>query len=301
MKPICTSGFILRSMIGIEDAVGDGPVVDRLAGRVLGVGVGGAPLERGLAVAGHQQAVDAHVDRHGAERRDFGQQLLAVLHVGVVRLIVAEEGPDRLQRFVGLPRGRPGSEQVPGAARRYPSKSAGIRRMVKRLASRLPAFARRGGGGGDPPDAVSSWCGAAKLGVFGRLNASARNCNWRRSAIWNCLNSERSTCAECPARIRSRSCHNVKWWEREGRRVEPLGERRVVQLAGTDAVGSLSADTGVGHIARHRRSERHAAAEQHDSLQLPPADHAVGQRVRTGSNALPLPNGSSYPKLAEKL
>ena len=38
----------------------------------------------------------ADVDRLGAQGGELGEQLLAVLHVGVVRLVVAEEPPDRL-------------------------------------------------------------------------------------------------------------------------------------------------------------------------------------------------------------
>ena len=45
--------------IRVEDAVDDGPVVDRLAAGILGVGVGRAPLERRRAVAGDEQAVGA--------------------------------------------------------------------------------------------------------------------------------------------------------------------------------------------------------------------------------------------------
>src|SRR4051794_35647009 len=35
--------------------------------------------------------------------------------------------------------------------------------------------------------------GAAKLGVFGRLKTSKRNCSLDCSEIWNCLNTEKST------------------------------------------------------------------------------------------------------------
>ena len=49
--------------VGIEDPVDDRPVVDRLAVRIFGVGVGRAPLERGCAVAGRQQVVGPDVDR----------------------------------------------------------------------------------------------------------------------------------------------------------------------------------------------------------------------------------------------
>ena len=57
--------------VGVEDPVDDRPVVDRLARRVLGVGVRRAPLQRGRAVAGGQQVVGADVDRLRAERGQF--------------------------------------------------------------------------------------------------------------------------------------------------------------------------------------------------------------------------------------
>ena len=84
--------------VRIDDAIDDRPVVDRLPVRVLGVGVGGAPLQSGRAVAGRQQVVHPHVDGDRAELRQVGQQALPVLHVGVVGLVVAEPGPDRLHR-----------------------------------------------------------------------------------------------------------------------------------------------------------------------------------------------------------
>ena len=46
MKPISTSGFILRSTIRVDDAIDDRPVVDRPAVRVFGVGVRRSPLQR---------------------------------------------------------------------------------------------------------------------------------------------------------------------------------------------------------------------------------------------------------------
>ncbi len=89
--------------IGIEDPVGDGPVVNRVAVAVFGVRVSRAPLQGRLAIARHQQAVNPHVHRNGAERRNFGQQFAAVLHIGVVGLIVTEERPDWFQRTVRRP------------------------------------------------------------------------------------------------------------------------------------------------------------------------------------------------------
>ena len=54
--------------IGVEDAVDDRPVVDRLAAGIFGVGVGRSPLQRRRAVAGDQQAV-------GAEEAPLRRQL----------------------------------------------------------------------------------------------------------------------------------------------------------------------------------------------------------------------------------
>ena len=88
--------------VGVEDAVGDGPVVDWPARGVFGVGIGRAPLEGGFAIARDQQAVDAHVDGHGAERGELGEELAAIFHVSVVGLVVAEETPDGLQGTAGL-------------------------------------------------------------------------------------------------------------------------------------------------------------------------------------------------------
>src|SRR6185503_771033 len=62
----------------------------------------GAPLERRCAVAGSQQIVRAEVHLFGAQFAKFGQQLPAMLHVGVVRLVRSEEPPDGLQLTLQL-------------------------------------------------------------------------------------------------------------------------------------------------------------------------------------------------------
>ena len=54
----------MSGRVGVEDLVEDGPAIHRLATRILGVDIGGAPLEVGLAVAGSEQEVSANVDRH---------------------------------------------------------------------------------------------------------------------------------------------------------------------------------------------------------------------------------------------
>jgi hypothetical protein len=84
--------------VRVEDAVDDRPVVDRLAARVFRVGVGASPLQRGRAVAGGEQVVRAEERVLRPDLAELGQQLLAVLHVGVVRLIAAEETPDGVKR-----------------------------------------------------------------------------------------------------------------------------------------------------------------------------------------------------------
>ena len=64
-----------------------------------------------------------------------------------------------------------------------------------------------------PTVAVSSVeLGAAKLGVFGRLNTSQRNCSLDRSVIWNCLKSEKSMVRRMSGeRIRSPELPYVKF------------------------------------------------------------------------------------------
>jgi len=49
--------------VGVEDAVDDGPIIDRVPGGIFGVGVGRAPFESGGAVAGAEQVVHANIDR----------------------------------------------------------------------------------------------------------------------------------------------------------------------------------------------------------------------------------------------
>ena len=59
-------------------------------------------------------------------------------------------------------------------------------------------------------------------------------------------------------------------------------DRRVLELAGAEAVRTLAADAGVGAIARDRRRERPAAAPDVDALDLPAAQDAVDHGVRVG-------------------
>ena len=84
--------------VAVEDAVEDSPVVDRLAHGILGVGVGRAPLQGWGAIAGNQKMVSADFDRHGTQRGQFANQLLAVGRVRVVGLVVPEVRVDRAER-----------------------------------------------------------------------------------------------------------------------------------------------------------------------------------------------------------
>ncbi len=53
--------------VGVDDAVYNLPVVDGLAARVLGVGVGRSPLECGGSVARTEQMVCADINRDIAQ------------------------------------------------------------------------------------------------------------------------------------------------------------------------------------------------------------------------------------------
>src|SRR5262249_11197529 len=86
----------------VEDTIDDGPVVLGTAGRVLRIGVGRSPFERRRAVAAREQVVGADEHRHRAQLRDLREELLPVLHVGVVRLVVAEKRPHRRQWALAL-------------------------------------------------------------------------------------------------------------------------------------------------------------------------------------------------------
>jgi hypothetical protein len=92
-------GLDVPLQVGVEDPVDDGPVVDRLALAVLGVGTGGAPLEGRRAVAGGEQVVGAEerLRQPATEPAELAEELFAVLHIGVVRLVGTEEPPDRPQ------------------------------------------------------------------------------------------------------------------------------------------------------------------------------------------------------------
>jgi hypothetical protein len=96
MKPISTNGFCAGLQVGVDDAVGNGPIVDRPAGGVFGIGVGGSELEARRSVAGRQHEVSANVHRRAAQRGQFADQLLAVLGISEIGFVVAEISEDRL-------------------------------------------------------------------------------------------------------------------------------------------------------------------------------------------------------------
>jgi len=88
--------------IRVEDTVHDGPVVDRSALGILAIRAGGTPLQRRRPIAGREQVVRAKEDLLRRELAEFADQLLPVLHVGVIRLVRAEEAPDGFQLGNGL-------------------------------------------------------------------------------------------------------------------------------------------------------------------------------------------------------
>src|ERR1700730_4394644 len=86
----------------VEDAVKNRPAVNWVSGRVFGVDIGRAPLQRGGAITGSEEIVDANVYRHGTEGGQLAEKLFAVAGVGVVWLIVAPVIPDWGHGSVGL-------------------------------------------------------------------------------------------------------------------------------------------------------------------------------------------------------
>src|SRR5437867_4165122 len=72
----------------------------------------------------------------------------------------------------------------------------------------------------------------------------------------------------------------------ERRRVEPLVERGVSQLARAHAVRPLRADAGVGPVRRDRRRERPPAAPDVDGLHLPSSEEGLSRAVGAPQEAL---------------
>ena len=113
--------------VGVEDAVHDRPVVDRLPLGVLGVRVRAPPLEGGRSVPGVEEVVGAEVHLGRPEPAQRREQLPAVLHVRVVRLVRPEEPPDRMQ----VPAARPGID-LDRDRERVARPRAGARRQAEK-------------------------------------------------------------------------------------------------------------------------------------------------------------------------
>ena len=69
----------MRGCIRIKNLVENGPAVDRVSVRILGVDVRRTPFEIGLSVAGGEQKMRANIDRNRAQIVQLGKQGLAVL------------------------------------------------------------------------------------------------------------------------------------------------------------------------------------------------------------------------------
>src|SRR6202012_4447423 len=72
---------------GVEDLVGDGPVVWCGAVWVLVVGVGGAPFERAVTFAGGEEVVGSEVDGVGAEVVELAEEFATVGRGDVIGLV----------------------------------------------------------------------------------------------------------------------------------------------------------------------------------------------------------------------
>ena len=65
--------------IGVKNLIENGPAIDRLTVRILGVDVRRTPFEIGLSVPGGKQEMRANIDRNRAQIVQLGKQGLAVL------------------------------------------------------------------------------------------------------------------------------------------------------------------------------------------------------------------------------
>ncbi len=65
--------------IGIENLIENGPTVDGVSARILGVDVRRTPFEIGLPVAGGEQEMRANINRNRTQIVQLGQQCLAIL------------------------------------------------------------------------------------------------------------------------------------------------------------------------------------------------------------------------------
>ena len=105
MKPISHVWFGGRVEVGVENPVQDGPVVNRPA---FGVLARKCPLNPISTRACRRPMFSRLCVRKKTCLRpkpaEFRQQFFAVLHIGVVRLVRAEETPDGTQRAFGIGR-----------------------------------------------------------------------------------------------------------------------------------------------------------------------------------------------------
>src|SRR5439155_21903420 len=82
--------------IGIEDAIQNYPVVNRISVGIFVIRVGAAPLQSRRAIAGGQQIVCAKVNRARPQLPELSEQLLSILHVSEVWFVRPEHAPDRM-------------------------------------------------------------------------------------------------------------------------------------------------------------------------------------------------------------
>lgn len=85
-------------MIGVENLVENGPIINGAPRRIFGVSIRRAPFEGRSAVTRGQQIVSSDVDRIRAYRRKLGEELSAIFHVGEIRLVVSEVCPIGFER-----------------------------------------------------------------------------------------------------------------------------------------------------------------------------------------------------------
>ncbi len=88
--------------IGIENAIENRPIVNRITQWIFVVRVGAAPLQSWRAVARGQQIVRAKVDCARPQFSQLSQKLLTILHVSEVWFVRSEHAPDRTHWAFGL-------------------------------------------------------------------------------------------------------------------------------------------------------------------------------------------------------
>jgi len=121
-EPELDEGERARAGDCVEDPVGQRPVVDRVAGRVLAVDVGRSPLHRRGAVTAVEEEVIAHVHGRGVRGGDRAEQRRPLRGGRVVDLVPAVKRPDPLERRSG---GGGVDRQVHGRGRGRAARGAG--------------------------------------------------------------------------------------------------------------------------------------------------------------------------------